>query len=825
MTEWIHVLLADAGSATLRHAFVAAAAAAAAIALLVAGLTPGVARRLLGRPAEPPFHRYLPFRSLDPDGATIVCRGKTIARVWHLRGLDHTGLTANGRHALHQARKTFLDHLEGTGLDLRLLTIRHRTPLPPDPPEAAASPVVSIVTRTWNEGLANHVYRNRHFLAAYAADSDAGRAALDDLGNHVDTTLADYEPLLLAAGRPARDDRPRSPLAPFSEIVNPVTRPDPEIAPDPRERHGPLAAALAAETLWVGPSGQYTFVHGDAEKHQRIIQIKGLAGTLSERAVQALISLHAELTIVHSFQPASAFATKRALGFEAVGAPAMMLGGKEAQKHFHDAITYIEGTGKDGVSGQIYPYGLAVLVYGDTADDAEQNAQQAERALRMHGLITVRGGFAADAAYWGALPTWDYLPRPWRLRTTDIALLLLPQTAPAGLHRHDWADRPLVTYLTSEGSTYGFAFHASEQAGASAHTAVIGPAGTGKTTLLSHIMTHMLALPGTRVRAFDRLRGMEVFTTALQGAYVDLFPDTANAVADGIALNPLLLEDTPPNRAFLRQWLAILSGPDLGDDDHAAIARAVGFVYEHLPPHMRSLRAIHTAAFPARSVPRRQLERWISPDQHGALFNAESDAAAAIRNRLIVYEMTTALQQDGVAPPLVSYLVHRIRAEDPGKPCLVMIDETEPMLADPHFFTFLKQGLQESRKLRHAYVICFQRPEAIADTDISQLVRGQCKTILFLRNPQASAADYAPFQLTDGELAFVLGHTHRELQWAVLCKRYEGAHTAILDVSLDPLGAWKNIYASSTDRVLRLRSLIGQHGHADALREFIRDAA
>ena len=822
MTQWIHVLLADAGSTTVLQILTVTLGTAAAIALLVAGLTPAVARRLLGRPAEPPFHRYLPFRSIDPDGSTITCSRKTVARVWHLRGLDHTGLTANGRHALHQARKTFLDSLEGTPLDLRLLTIRHRIPLPPDPPEAAASPVVSIVTRTWNEGLANHVYRNRHFLAAYAPDSDGGRAALDDLGNHVDTTLADYDPLLLAVGRAPGDDRPRSPLAPFSELVNPVTRPDPDLAgaagaPDS------LAAGIAAEILYVGPAGQYTFIHGDAEKHQRIIQVKGLSGTLNERAVQALISLHAELTIVHSVQPTSAFATKRALGFEALGAPAMMLGGNEAKKHFQDAVTYIEGTGEDGLSGQIYRYGLAVLVYGDTAAAADRNAQQAERALRMHGLITVRGGFAADAAYWGALPTWDYLPRPWRLRTSNIALLLLPQTAPAGLRRHDWADRPLVTYLTSEGSTYGFAFHASEEPGASAHTAVIGPAGTGKTTLLSHMMTHMLALPGTRVRAFDRLRGMEVFTTALQGAYVDLFPDTANAVAQGISLNPLMLEDTPPNRAFLRQWLAILSGPDLGEADHAAIARAVSFVYEHLPLHMRSLRAIHTAAFPARSVPRRQLERWISPDQHGALFNAENDAAAAIRNRLIVYEMTTALQQEGVAPPLVSYLVHRIRAEDPGKPCLVMIDETEPMLADPHFYTFLKQGLQESRKLRHAYVICFQRPEAIADTEISQLVRGQCKTILFLRNPQASAADYAPFQLTDGELAFVLGHTHRELQWAVLCKRYDGPHTAILDVSLDPLGDWKHIYASSTDRVLRLRNLIGQHGHAEALHAFIRD--
>ena len=143
------------------------------------------------------------------------------------------------------------------------------------------------------------------------------------------------------------------------------------------------------------------------------------------------------------------------------------------------------------------------------------------------------------------------------------------------------------------------------------------------------------------------------------------------------------------------------------------------------------------------------------------------------------------------------------------------------MLEHDEFKRAFQRGLQEGRKLRQVFISCFQNPRAIEDLGVAALMRGQCKTAILMPSENATAEDYAGFQLTRAEMRFIRRETHRTLQHAALVKRYEGGGSVIVDVSLKALGPYMRIYASGREDVLRLRRLQRRHGEDEGLKRYI----
>ena len=358
---------------------------------------------------------------------------------------------------------------------------------------------------------------------------------------------------------------------------------------------------------------------------------------------------------------------------------------------------------------------------------------------------------------------------------------------------------------------------------------VVGPAGGGKTTMLLHLAGQtLLRIPGSRVWLFDRFHGAEVFTRSMGGRYVRLEGvqqrnEQDEAVAT-VALNPLLMSDEAENRAFVRRWLGGLIASDLRPEDEAEVARAVTVSFDYAPMAHRTLGHLYYSAFSPGSEGRRQLARWVLDEDYSRVFNSGTDTMSELDSRLVAFDCTEAIENPLLASPVVSYLMHRIRMESmlKGDPALVVIDETEPLLADRDFSRFFRQGLQEGRKLRQVFVSCFQRPGAVERLGLGDLIRGQCPTAILFRNAAAQPEDYSMFELTGAELDFVLGRSYQDLRRAVLVKRYEGRHTAILDTSLAQLGELLTLYSSSRVDVLRLRRSVGEFGTHDGVARYMK---
>jgi type IV secretion system protein VirB4 len=133
-----------------------------------------------------------------------------------------------------------------------------------------------------------------------------------------------------------------------------------------------------------------------------------------------------------------------------------------------------------------------------------------------------------------------------------------------------------VTLLeTTAAGPYYFNFHQGDLG----NFTVIGPSGSGKTVVLNFLLAQARKF-APRIIFFDKDRGAELFLRAIGGRYDQLRPGTASG------LNPLQLDDTPANRHFLIDWIALLAGgADI--EETARIKDAVDANFDQPHEHRR----------------------------------------------------------------------------------------------------------------------------------------------------------------------------------------------------------------------------------------------
>ena len=134
-------------------------------------------------------------------------------------------------------------------------------------------------------------------------------------------------------------------------------------------------------------------------------------------------------------------------------------------------------------------------------------------------------------------------------------------------------------------------------------------------------------------------------------------------------------------------------------------------------------------------------------------------------------------------------------------------------------------GLREGRKKRQAFLCAFQQPRFLDDNGLGDVIRGQCQTVIFFRNPQANPSDYVTWNLTPREMNFILGKEFADRKYAILVSRPAIHESVILDVDLSGLGSYLKVYSSGNKNVLLAEQLSRQLNDTDALVQAYLDRA
>ena len=766
---------------------------------------------VLPQPSESRVSDFLPFQKLLSDGVTIQCRNNSYARVFRLEGVDLSSATGEKVYSMMEARKSWIDDMSNMQVVCRVITVRNRISLE-DEKRDFNNPLLEHISELWFENM-NRVYANKHYVIMSVIDRKDALKDLNYASQSLISTLGEYgvEPMYETENSKPED----SPFYLFSQLCSPISK----ILPKVRGEEGArLCEMLTADHIhFTKEEGLIHFFSGEKNLYEAVMGIRVSGEAMDESMIYSLNAIDAELVILHNIRPFFR-SQAHALLLQQQRMAMTTSFSSNVVAQYSQAIASIDDSDNDYQS--LCEYALTIIIKGENKEEIDFAESEVQRICRSFGVTPVREGWITQATFFTQFPTYDTYPRTYRYLSRVIAMAITLDKPAEGFGKSDWGNSAITIFRTMTGSAYRFQFHVSSEESAVAHCCIIGPTGQGKTTLLTFLAGQAMRHGDLRVFFFDRHLGAQIFTRAVKGAYVGFDGDEKN-----VSLNPFDCANTSENRAFLRRWLKAITMVDDALADRE-VARAVTTAFDYLRPEERLLKNLYKSCFSPTGNMRRELYRWVNPEQYGAIFNGQDDSLDLKSRRFMAFDFTHIFEDENLAPAVISYIMHRIQSEtgETGVPSLIMIDETAPMLKHPMFRDYFIIGLQEGRKKRQAYLCAFQQPNIVDKLGVGEVIRGQCQTVIFFRNPQAQPEDYANWNLTKSEMDFIFGKSYRDFPYAILLSRPVTGESVILDVNLGPLGKYLRIYNSGRKNVLLVQQLIKEYGEDGFVTKYLNIA-
>ncbi len=755
---------------------------------------PALVRRIFPKFAYTRYSQYLPFKTVYNDNSIVLTDG-SIIRVYRVDGVQSSMQDDETREKFLDLRAQLFNQIRDPGVVLRFYTVRDA--VGENTNYEFDQPVLQKIYNKWRaQGL--RIFTNNYYIVLSVAGNGA-REKLNQYGNYIESMLAAYKPTVLS------NDRPDNMARFFGRILSPVTKPMPAVCD---QNIGDVATVDDVEFL---SNGLIRYVGNGRQSFAAAISFKTSPDYLDEEFFNSVYTIQTEMICMNGFKILGVAGTESVLRQRRATV-------EEKEVSATEQLSQAESAMDENISGNqsLVSYYPLFLIFGATVEELEKYIDEFNKVAASFGVSPIVESFASKVSWFAQIPGFDVFPRSFKMLSRTAAVAVPMSSTPRGVANSDWGPGPLVVFPTAQGTPYQFQFHVSDKPAAVAHTLTIGPTGGGKTTLFSFLIAQSLRHKKLKAFFFDRNKGAEIFTLSVGGKYVTMVGKDKEKSADSFTthLNPLKMPDTAENRAFLRRWFAMITGnDDPGSADE--IARAVSVNFDYLPEKDRMLKNLWESCFSSAGKMRPELKKWVDPLQYGDIFNEDSDTLD-LSARLTTFDFTDILQDETLAPAVISYILQRINNNtvSGGNPSLIMIDETAPMLENKMFRDNFITGLQEGRKNRQAYMVAFQRANVLDKLGIGDVVRGQAQTVLFFRNPAADASDYQYWNLNPLEMAFIQGKAYPNLKRAVLLSRPVTGESVILNTELGGLGNLLRLFESGRSSVILAEELYAQYGNA-----------
>lgn len=754
---------------------------------------PTLTRRILPQFGYKRYSRYLPFRTVYNDDTLELSDG-SLLRVYRVAGVQTSMQDAATREKFLELRTQLFNQIRDQNVVMRFFMTRDATDENTD--YEFDQPVLQKIYDKWQaQGL--RIFLNNYYIVLQVSGAGA-REKLNQYGNYLESILAAYHPKLL------RNNSTDNMAQFFGRILSPITKPMPIVC----DNH--IADLVTVDDVEFMRDGVVRYVSGGSQTFAAMMSFRTSPDYLDEEFFDTISTIQTEMICMNAFQIMGTADVEMTLRQRQSSAD-------ENETSTLEQISDAQSAMDENATGNqsLVNYYPLFILFGRSIDELNHYVDEFKKISASFGVAPICETYAARVSWFAQIPGFDVFPRSFKLLSRTAAISIPMSTQPRGVANCDWGPGPLVVFPTAQGTPYQFQFHVSDKPAAVAHTLTIGPTGGGKTTLFSFLIAQSLRHPKLKAFFFDRNKGAEIFTLSVGGKYITMQGKEKNATDNSFLthLNPLKMPDTATNRAFLRRWFAIITGQsDANSADE--IARAVSVNFDYLPDRDRILKNLWESCFASNGNMRPALKKWIDPLQYGDIFNETSDTLD-LQSRLTTFDFTEILQDETLAPAVISYILHRINniTVSGGNPSLIMIDETAPMLENKMFRDNFITGLQEGRKNRQAYMVAFQRANVLDKLGIGDVVRGQAQTVLFFRNPAADASDYQYWNLNPLEMAFIQGKAYPNLKRAVLLSRPVTGESVILNTELGGLGNLLRLFESGRSSVLLAEELYKQYGN------------
>jgi len=751
----------------------------------------------------------LEFDQVADDGCTLIGKTGSLTRTFEIQGKDYNICTTEELDRLFKQRQFLWDQLADRAITLKIITTREE--IERSFAGTYDHKVLQELHDRWMQSF-KKTFRNRHYLIVTERPKQirslkiglrkqpqgGNKAKLDDACLLIENALHDFG-IRLLRNEPGNESEL---LTFWASLLNGSYC-------TVRSERSHLSDRLVGKPIsFDSKKGVYTLEGNNCTNYGVILSLQKWSEESPSQLFRELMSLEGRLTFLHRVQ---GIPKLKALIYleDQRRQQQLFFPSEKTESEFTVAKQIVEGN-----DGSLYLYQFSVLVLADSEEELHKLLESVRRIFLSYGVVCVQEHGALEYFWRSFFPGAETFVRASNLLSHNLAHILTFDREPLGTNRSDWGEGALRYLKTLSGSTYSVNLHISEQKEELGHSLVVAPAGSGKTTLIQHLIAGALRHPDLQIYIFDRFNGTRIFIEACGGQYIDF------TGKESVQLNPFLVEDTISNRTRLRQLLSLMVDAKDCNVDELDLILSLLFA---TPQEQRLLRLCERSLFAATSALSLKLLQW-SSGVYQHWFNGQKDGRAydaldLNSSRLIGFEMTDILSGGTSVAPLTFYIMERIRDQvrQNATPHWLFIDETKPMADVPFFRSYLEVALKEARKLRGAVTLCFQSVNDIVTTGMSDVIVQQCKTKILFPNPEANRSDLQQmqelFNLNQSELDYISGKTKaakRATRTALLKKPGE---SVILNIDLSPLGPYRNIYKSGAEFIKRATTLKAEKGN------------
>jgi len=455
---------------------------------------------------------------------------------------------------------------------------------------------------------------------------------------------------------------------------------------------------------------------------------------------------------------------------------------------------------------------FSLACHAPSLEALDRHVAHAQSLLSDAGITALRETDAIKAAFHAQLPgNLRWRPRPGLTKSINAVGMAAKHNVPRGTFHSRWG-APVIMLRTTADTEYAFHFQVQGSAQIPAedlgNCLILGPAGSGKTSLLGSTCLLALRNPSTRVVVVDKDYGLSVMVRAAGGSYLVLPSGSPSGLA------PLQgLSDTADDLAFLERFVRGLiladARGDLSAEEDQRLRRAVARQMQ-MPPPMRGLSGIAVMLGQrAKDGAAARLRRWCRGERLGWAFDGETDELR-MDARMTGFDTTALLRDDAVCSPTLAYLFYRTRKLIDGKPIVLAVDEFWQTDRVAAFRDENNDHLKTIRKNDGVVLLATQSARDALNSPNAHTFKQQIPTKIFFGDESASREDLVEgMGLTEAEFLAVTRQLPN-LRHTFLIKRPGGSVLCRFDMS----GARGKIAVISARRATYelMNALIARHG-------------
>lgn len=385
-------------------------------------------------------------------------------------------------------------------------------------------------------------------------------------------------------------------------------------------------------------------------------------------------------------------------------------------------------------------YSSVIVIFDKDKSSCNIKAEKVRSLLENHGFPSrIERGNAVEA-YLGSLPAHLYpnVRKPL-INTLNFSHLIPLTSVWAG-----WEFNPCsyfpgksspLFYASSLGSTpFRFNLHVSDVG----HSFVIGPTGSGKSTLISLICSSFFRYRNAQVFVFEKGMSQFALVNACGGDHYDILGDN-----EGLGFCPLSDVEKEGEDIWACDWIETLlelQGIKVDPKIRNDVYEAVGALKSDKSKTLSNLYTnVQNLSIKEALEPFIDIKKGIMSE----LLDKESDGLST--SNFQVFEIEKLMNKDDrLTVPILLYLFHKIEKRLNGNPTLIILDEAWLMLKHRLFSQKIEEWLRVLRKNNAAVVFATQSLSDIISSPLKPVIEENCLTKIFLPSPSANSHNVKP---------------------------------------------------------------------------------